>query len=296
MNTKLISASKKITVWLFFCAVLIMLSLPTHAFSETYGEMEYAESKQVLLMSEPVDVTLIKNGTEYDYQYFPVKCSEFLAFAGVTLTEVDKVSVAGEVILYDNMMIDVSTIEYEHETVEELLEYGYERIEVDTIPKGEMRVISEGINGIKKVSYLLKKVDGVVVEREVIGEEVVVPAVKGKAEYGVGGSVTASDGTVYNYSYKRYMEATAYTYVPGLTTMTTATGATLAKGIVAVDPREIPMHTKMYIASDTFEYGYGVAEDTGGAIKGNIIDLAFMSYDECIRFGRRNMWVYFLEE
>ena len=77
--------------------------------------------------------------------------------------------------------------------------------------------------------------------------------------------------------------------------MTTATGATLAKGIVAVDPTVIPLHTSMYIASDTFEYGCGVAEDTGGVIKGNIVDLAFMSYDECISFGRRNMWVYILE-
>ena len=91
------------------------------------------------------------------------------------------------------------------------------------------------------------------------------------------------------------MEATAYTYVPGLTTMTTATGATLAKGIVAVDPKVIPLHTKMYITSDSVEYGVGVAEDTGGAIKGDIVDLAFMSYDECIQFGRRNMWVYILE-
>ena len=83
--------------------------------------------------------------------------------------------------------------------------------------------------------------------------------------------------------------------MPGLTTMTTATGATLAKGIVAVDPKVIPLHTKMYIASDTVEYGVGVAEDTGGAIKGDIVDLAYMSYDECIQFGRRNMWVYILE-
>jgi len=52
----------------------------------------------------------------------------------------------------------------------------------------------------------------------------------------------------------------------------------------------------MYIASDTFEYGYGVAEDTGGAIKGNIIDLAFLTVDECYNFGRRNIWVYFLED
>ena len=126
--------------------------------------------------------------------------------------------------------------------------------------------------------------------------EIVIEPINGKAEFGVGGTVTASDGTVYRYTHKRLMEATAYTYVPGKTTWTTATGERLRKGIVAVDPREIPMHTEMYIASNTVEYGYGIAEDTGGLIKGNIIDLAYMTYDECIQFGRRNMWVYFIEK
>ena len=96
-------------------------------------------------------------------------------------------------------------------------------------------------------------------------------------------------------AYYKQMEATAYTYVPGLTTMTTATGRRLQKGIVAVDPKLIPLHTKLYITSDTVDYGYGEAEDTGGVIKGNIVDLAFMSYDECIQFGRRQMIVYILE-
>ncbi|MBR2020829.1 MAG: hypothetical protein IJ939_00185, partial [Clostridia bacterium] len=52
---------------------------------------------------------------------------------------------------------------------------------------------------------------------------------------------------------------------------------------------------KMFITSDSWEYGLGVAEDTGGAIKGNIIDLAYMNYDTCIQFGRRQMQVYFLD-
>ena len=43
------------------------------------------------------------------------------------------------------------------------------------------------------------------------------------------------------------------------------------------------------------EYGYCEAEDTGGAIVGNKIDLAYPTYDECIQFGRRNVVVYILE-
>ncbi len=52
---------------------------------------------------------------------------------------------------------------------------------------------------------------------------------------------------------------------------TTATGTTVRKGAVAVDPNVIPLGTRMYIPG----YGYGVAEDTGGAVIGNIIDLGY---------------------
>ena len=52
---------------------------------------------------------------------------------------------------------------------------------------------------------------------------------------------------------------------------TTATGTTVRKGTVAVDPRVIPLGTRMNIPGD----GDGVAEDTGGASKGNIIDLGY---------------------
>ncbi len=71
---------------------------------------------------------------------------------------------------------------------------------------------------------------------------------------------------------------------------TTATGAYLKKGVVAVDPRVIPMHTKMYIPG----YGFGQAEDTGGAVKGNRIDLAF----DDIRKGnwsRRDVMIYIID-
>ena len=51
----------------------------------------------------------------------------------------------------------------------------------------------------------------------------------------------------------------------------TATGAIVTYGIVAVDPNVIPLGTKMFVPG----YGYAIAADTGGAVKGYIIDLGF---------------------
>ncbi|MEW9032758.1 MAG: 3D domain-containing protein [Planifilum fimeticola] len=52
------------------------------------------------------------------------------------------------------------------------------------------------------------------------------------------------------------------------------------------------MGTKIYIPG----YGVGVAEDTGGAVKGNVIDLFFETRSEAIRWGRRNVTVYILKD
>lgn len=70
-----------------------------------------------------------------------------------------------------------------------------------------------------------------------------------------------------------------------------------AWGRVAVDPRVIPLGTRMYIetADGSLIYGYAVAADTGGAIKGNIVDLYFNTYQECVNFGRRAVKVYILD-
>jgi len=65
----------------------------------------------------------------------------------------------------------------------------------------------------------------------------------------------------------------------------TATGAKAQRGVVAVDPKVIPYGTQMYIPG----YGYGVALDTGSAIKGNRIDLFFDTVEEANNWGRK--WV-----
>ena len=87
------------------------------------------------------------------------------------------------------------------------------------------------------------------------------------------------------------MHATAYTddaKSQGKWVGRTATGRKPQVGVVAVDPRVIPLGTKLYIEG----YGNAVAGDTGGAIKGNRIDLFFNTRAEAIRFGRRSVKVH----
>ena len=97
------------------------------------------------------------------------------------------------------------------------------------------------------------------------------------------------------YSDKLSVTCTAYS-CEGYTGIT-ATGTVARVGAVAVVPRYIPLGTKMYIVSTDgdYVYGYCVAEDIGGAIKGRIVDLYFNTSEECWTFGRRAVKIYILE-
>lgn len=78
----------------------------------------------------------------------------------------------------------------------------------------------------------------------------------------------------------------------------TATGTRAKVGTIAVDPRVISLGTKVYIEGlyGANNYGYAVAEDTGGAIKGNIIDLYFNTHSETVAWGRQQVRVYILKD
>lgn len=84
------------------------------------------------------------------------------------------------------------------------------------------------------------------------------------------------------------MEATAYT--GGTVTATGSKPVRDPNGIstIAVDPSVIPLGSKVFIPG----YGYAVAADTGGAVKGNIIDLYLNSHDECISWGRQSVTLH----
>jgi 3D (Asp-Asp-Asp) domain-containing protein len=87
------------------------------------------------------------------------------------------------------------------------------------------------------------------------------------------------------------MVATAYTAGSAGGSGWTAIGRRAGYGIVAVDPRVIPLGTRLYIPG----YGMAIAGDTGGAIVGRRIDLGFDSYQGAIDFGRRDVTVYQLK-
>lgn len=104
-------------------------------------------------------------------------------------------------------------------------------------------------------------------------------------------SVEEGDFDVPNYKRVVRVEATAYSSSEDGMGAYTASGTLCRRGIIATDPNFIPLGTRVFIPG----YGYAVAEDTGGAIVGNIIDVAFDTVGECYEWGRQYIEIYILD-
>lgn len=138
---------------------------------------------------------------------------------------------------------------------------------------GEEKVLDEGADGKKvKIIKVTSTKDGEEYSKELVSVETTAPKDK-KILRGtkiVWKTLATGDGEI-KYWKKIRVYATHYdSKCPGCDE-TTAIGFRAGKGVIAVDPKVIPLRSKVYIP----EYGNAVAGDTGGAIKGNIIDLGF---------------------
>jgi len=179
------------------------------------------------------------------------------------------------------------TTKIETRTVEVPVVVQYER--VDTLPKGEEKVLQEGTVGLDEVEEEIHYKQGDVIDTKELQRKTITPMQPKVVQVGTR-EVEVSR------SYDRVrevitMEATAYLPTDGGGDGITATGIRARHGVVAVDPNVIPLGTRVYIPG----YGEAIAADTGGAIVGNKIDLVMDSYGEAMDFGRQDVTVYVLD-
>lgn len=169
----------------------------------------------------------------------------------------------------------------------------------------QSKILIQGVNGKNKVKCKEYYAGDKLIKEEVIHVESLVKPIDQVFEEGTK-DVFTNDRGDFTARKAIKMVATAYEAGPRSTGKRpgdkgygiTASGARAKRGTVAVDPRVIPLGTKLYIKSLTPgvpDYGFAIAQDTGGAIKGNKIDLFMDTVWECLQFGRRPVMVYILQ-
>ena len=198
----------------------------------------------------------------------PATLRQILANEGCTLKDSDRPTVDLDTEIKYESWIMIDSVSYKQVTESEAIPFSTETYETDTVPRGTVKTVSWGVNGSKEKVYTVEYVNGKEVNRTFQYDYIASYPSNQIDYYGVGGTFTASDGTVYSYSYRVDVRATYYNIYG-----TTAIGLPTGHNIVAVDPNVFPLGTEMYVISDTYDMGYRIAADTGGAVKGNLIDI-----------------------
>lgn len=220
------------------------------------------------------------------------------------------VSVPVSTATYDGMQVDVRWQVSEQQSYTAEIPYEVTYCEDPALDKGVEKVIVAGENGQKLCAAEVVYSNGVETGRTVLSETVIKEPVTQVVAVGTGegvakaadslyfgdGYIALPTGEVLTYTHSQQFKATAYTAWIADVTGTTATGTKARVGAIAVDPKVIPYGTRMFIVTNDGQYVYGIAtaEDCGGGVNGNHVDLFFDTVEECFAFGVRQCTIYFL--
>ncbi len=237
---------------------------------------------------------------------------ELLSRLDLEVTGEDVVSHGMDVAVYDGMELRIDQTVTQEEVYTRTIPHDVRHCSDPSIPAGMEDVLVEGVDGQLQCTAQVTYLNGTEVSRKIRSETMTRSPVAEVIGVGTGdqpeqtpedalpvvsdGYITLPTGEVLTYYKTDTVRATAYTHTDEGCDFITSTGSTVRWGTAAVDPRYIPYGTRMFImASDgSYVYGLAEAEDCGGAIKGDRMDLYMPTYEQCMEFGRRRCTVYFL--
>lgn len=268
-----------------------------------YALSDRVSDEDVIRIYRASTVTLTYMGETKEYTTVKTKVADMLTELGIVVDSEDTVTPTLSAPVREGLEVTVVLRDHHNVTVQEEVAYETQEIENPEMAPGDSKVIQKGVNGVIEYEYDIAYEDGKEISRNLVRETILANPVAEIIERGPEsvwelGVVPAFKPT--NYTRVERYKATAYDASPmdnGIWAGKTSTGMPLVYGVIAVDPRVIPYGTKMYIESvdGQFIYGYAIAGDCGGAIKGKKVDLFFPSRSTCYQFGRRDVNIYFFD-
>ncbi len=235
--------------------------------------------------------------------------ADFLSQQGIELNELDRVEPALTETVTKETLIKVIRVEKVTDVVEEPVKFAVVTKKDGTLEKGAQKVVTEGREGLLSKKYEVVLEDGKEVARKLVSEkkvrdkqdkivamgtkEIVVQVSRGSTPTPASSSGTSSSNTS-STGKEFYVNATAYTAGCNGCSGVTATGLNLKSNpnakVIAVDPSVIPLGSKVHVEG----YGYAIAADTGGAIKGNKIDVFVPNNSQAYRWGNKRVKIKIL--
>lgn len=303
---------KRPAVFLAVLAICAAAFFDFSAFTGSIPPATYATNDGSEGSAEGSSITIDYLGRSLTVMSGDETVGQLLSRLDLSPAEDEVLSVDPQTLTYDGMELVISQQIQEEQVYMAAIDHETEYFRDATLPEGAEKILLEGSDGEVRCVARVTYVNGKETSREILEQKVTRAAVNTVIAVGTGlrdsgkqiekharienGTITLPTGEVLSYKGQMKVRATAYTHTDEGCNTITATGTVVHIGTVAVDPRVIPYGTRMFIVTSDgmIDYGLSVAEDCGGAIKGDRIDLYFPTYEECMDFGRRDCTVYFL--
>lgn len=267
------------------------------------GLDEQLAEGQAISIDKAFGIVLV-DGNKKEQKIWSTKqtVADVLKQNNVKLNEFDRLNTKETALVAPGSKVAITRVEKKVDTVQEEVDFAVEQKNDANLAKGEQKVVAEGAKGTIERTYEVVTENGKIVAKNLQKENVTKEPTKkvvaiGTKEAPKAAPVTVSRGATSTNDTSGaptggrefYVEATAYTaYCDGCSGIT-ATGIDIRSNpgikVIAVDPNVIPLGSRVWVEG----YGYAIAGDTGGVIKGNIIDLLVSSKEEAANWGRRQV-------
>ena len=248
----------------------------------------------VIFVTKAFGVTITADGQEFASMTAQPTVGGAVSEAGIVLGAADRTEPPAETPPAPGMVIQVVRVTTEYDSAMWRIPRKVTTREDESLALGLTKVISQGKDGVEEVTFCTTYENGVKIARKITERVVVEEPVAESVVVGTSGTIVR-DGVTIEFRKAMSMTATAYYWGPECTGKYadgfTYCGLPATKGVIAVDPRVIPLWTRVYVDG----YGFAVAGDVGSAIKGKIIDLCYDTYAEALAWGRRKVTLYILK-
>jgi len=265
------------------------------------------KKNNVIYIKRAVPVNVLVDGKQIKLMTYKENIKEALEDSTIKIGPNDRIEGAKlEDKIVKDMTIKIVRVKEEIVKQTESIAYNVITRNNNSLDKGVEKVISEGKEGVKEKHYKVVYEDGKEASKQLVKETIISNPVDKIVEVGTLLAYQTSRGDSFRYTKVLDMYSTAYTSSYSDTGKSpgdpyfgiTSSGMRAQQGVIAVDPSVIPLGTRVYVevAGSTPDYGYVIAADTGGAIKGNLIDLYFEDAATARSWGYKKVKVYILEQ